>query len=139
MKREPTKNGPYEYRSPEGAPNVRFISSKVQAQAALEEYSRTLKALFNQSVQMLLLAKNASVTYHAREQIRPLLLDTQRLAEKLVGCSQAARGIHTSGNLFRYLCHLLEKADQQPTVDVFYEIASVVEVLAEGFDAARVS
>lgn len=139
MKRESTNNSHYEYRSPDGAPNVRFISSKVQAQAALEEYSRTLKALFNQSVQMLLLAKNASVTYHAREQIQPILLDTQRLAEKLVGCSRAARGAHTSGNLFRYLSHLLQKAEAQPSVDVFYEIASVAEVLAEGFDAVRVS
>lgn len=133
------KHSHYEYRSPDGAPNVRFISPKVQAQAALEEYRRTLQALFNQSVQMLLLAKNASVTYHAREQILPILADTQLLAEKLIGCSKAARGAHTSGNLFRYLSHLLEKAEQQPSVDVFYEIASVAEVLAEGFDTARVS
>lgn len=127
-----------EFIAPEGAPNVRFISAKVQAQAALEEYSRTLEQLFTASVQMLLLAKNASMTRSTDEVIREILLETQAICERLCACSMTARGEHTSGNLFRYLKHLLKKAENEPVVEVFYEIASLAEVLAEGFDAARV-
>ena len=127
------------FRSPDGAPNVRFISPKVQAQAALVEYSKALTQLFNQSVQMLLLAKNAAVTQRADKQLMLVLSQTQQVCERLCSCSRAAKGVHTSGNLFRYLTYLLEKAETTPTVETFYEIASVAEVLAEGFDAARVS
>lgn len=130
---------PFEFKSPDGAPNVRFISPKVQAQAALVEYSKALSQLFNQSVQMLLLAKNAALTERADKQLMVLLADTQVVCERLCGCSRAAKGVHTTGNLFRYLTYLLERAEGAPTVDTFYEIASVAEVLAEGFDAARVS
>ena len=131
----PTHN---DFISPEGAPNVRFISSKVQPAAALAEYSKALTLLFNQSVKMLLLAKNASVTRESERQLSDLLVDTQKVCARLCACSKAAKGPHTSGNLFRYLRYLLEKAEDYPTVDLFYEIASVAEVLAEGFDAARV-
>lgn len=128
-----------EFKSPDGAPNVRFISPKVQAEAALVEYSKALSLLFNQSVQMLLLAKNAAVTQSADKQLMVILLETQRVCERLGGYSKAAKGVHTSGNLFRYLTYLLAKAETDPCVDTFYEVASVAEVLFEGFDAARVS
>lgn len=128
-----------EFRSPDGAPNVRFISPKVQAEAALAEYSKALSLLFNQSVQMLLLAKNAALTQCADKQLTVILLETQRVCERLCSYSKAAKGVHTSGNLFRYLTYLLTKAETDPSVDTFYEIASVAEVLSEGFDAARVS
>lgn len=131
---------PYDdYICPDGAPNVRFISPKVQAQAALAEYSKTLHTLFNLSVEMVLLSKNATMTQQADEQIGEILTETQGVCARLCACSQAAKGAHTSGNLFRYLTFLLEKAESTPSVDVFYEVASLAEVLAEGFDAARVS
>jgi hypothetical protein len=129
----------HEFQTLIGAPNVHFISPKVQAQAALAEYSRALGQLFNQSVQMLLLAKNIAVTRQSDRKLAELLVSTREVCERLVACSRAANAVHNSGNLFRYLSHLLEKAGTVPSVETFYEIASLAEVLAEGFDAARVS
>ncbi|WP_053979900.1 hypothetical protein [Marinagarivorans algicola] len=131
---------PYaEYKSPDGAPNVRFISAKVREQAALAQYSQALTRLFNLSVKMLLLSKNTAITQQADTQIGVALKETQQVCEQLCICSQVAKGVHTSGNLFRYLTYLLTKAETTPAIEVFYEIASLSEVLAEGFNAARVS
>jgi hypothetical protein len=123
------------------AKNVRFISEKVQTQRALQAYHTALKQLFNTSVQLVLLSKNtAAFNPPDRDtQILELVAMAQSDCERLMLCSQVAKGIHTSGNLFRYLIFLLQKAETEPGLDLFYELASLVEVMVEGFDTVRVS
>jgi hypothetical protein len=100
-----------------------------------------VKTVVNTSVQLVLLSKNtAAFNPPDRDtQILELVAMAQSDCERLMLCSQVAKGIHTSGNLFRYLIFLLQKAETEPGLDLFYELASLVEVMVEGFDTVRVS